>query len=605
MLGVVALALASCGGGKKKTGLVCQSQTECPSGSICTSGECAQVCTSMQCGTGQICVLLADTPQCVADPTYVPPSPDVSDATDTGSEDTGGPDKSGSEDSLVSVDTADQIDVPDTSWAQAGCGTLPAGQEKVAYSGQLDVAAGEGYNLTVQGLPPGIQVSPSGALSGTPTTPGTFDVTVIVQNKVSGLKSTANCQLVIKATPITLACGTIPVGTLGKPYPAHEGFLKNAKNVRGTPTFTLTGLPAGLTYAANTGVISGTPSEVANAKSFEVKIVDGLGTQATTNCAITIVEPLALAVPNGFTLSSNGCFYSLSKGQSVDLKTWIKGGDPSGGTTYTVNTTLGGVTPPGTTLSNGVLSIPANTPVGMWGFHVDIERGGEAVNVAFGVFVADPGSPLKLRRSNGTPLVAIPEVPFGGAYDIDLFVENAPAYVCTETTPNNWQCNAWYGLHFEYNFKEVFGPLGDCGTRCTTNQVCVLNTGGGFGDQAARCVDKLTSCGSCSNTQAICIDPDQTGATCTIGNFVVGTVQRPADAVGGNPATYPFTLTQPFALNSGWTLPASLDKLKGQCMWFAVTWWLCVSPDQACTQNLLTSPTIRTTTVLSVGVPSN
>src|SRR5215469_2211007 len=111
---------------------------------------------------------------------------------------------------------------------------------------------------TDTGLPPGLAINPaSGLISGTPTTPGTYPVTVTATDTV---KETATIGF------------TWTIGNLVKVIaPAAEksavGTAITAVKVTATDstagetiTFGAAGLPAGLKIAAGTGVITGTPT---------------------------------------------------------------------------------------------------------------------------------------------------------------------------------------------------------------------------------------------------------------------------------------------------------------------------------------------------------
>jgi hypothetical protein len=62
-------------------------------------------------------------------------------------------------------------------------------------------------------------------------------------------------------------------------------------------------LPAGLSIAAATGVVSGTPTGPAGVSNFAVRVTDSLAGTATVNCSITVNGTLAITPnnpPNGY-----------------------------------------------------------------------------------------------------------------------------------------------------------------------------------------------------------------------------------------------------------------------------------------------------------------
>ena len=61
--------------------------------------------------------------------------------------------------------------------------TLPAGRLKRSYSAKLAVTGGRPtytWTIAAGALPPGLKVAPSGTISGTPITTGTYPITVAV-----------------------------------------------------------------------------------------------------------------------------------------------------------------------------------------------------------------------------------------------------------------------------------------------------------------------------------------------------------------------------------------------------------------------------------------
>ena len=102
------------------------------------------------------------------------------------------------------------------------------------------------------GLPAGVTVNPStGVISGIPTTPGVYTVTISASNGAG----TGNQSIILTVNPIipAITSASIVSGTAGISF----DYPIVANN---TPTrFNATGLPNGLTVNFSTGVISGTP----------------------------------------------------------------------------------------------------------------------------------------------------------------------------------------------------------------------------------------------------------------------------------------------------------------------------------------------------------
>jgi uncharacterized protein YjbI with pentapeptide repeats len=145
--------------------------------------------------------------------------------------------------------------------------TLPATDRNDAgYSVQLQAAGGkpgaDTWSISAGALPPGINLSASGLVSGTATTPGSYAVTIKATDSASPTNVAAqNYTLNVSVTPLTEQFVlTPPDGVVGEPYTATP----LAVNGGTTPyTWTAAGLPAGLAINPTSGTISGTPT-VAN-----------------------------------------------------------------------------------------------------------------------------------------------------------------------------------------------------------------------------------------------------------------------------------------------------------------------------------------------------
>ncbi len=177
------------------------------------------------------------------------------------------------------------------------CGGPPGGTVGVAYSHSFPASGGAvpyAFSILSGALPDGLSLGPAtGQLTGTPTTAATFSFRVGVTDSAAATAH-ADCSIVIgAASPIVLACGGPPAGTVGVPYshsfPASGGAMPYAWGL-------VTGLlPSGLTLAA-TGTVAGVPS-VAGTFAFTVVLTDSYGATATVGCSITIAA--AAAIPGG------------------------------------------------------------------------------------------------------------------------------------------------------------------------------------------------------------------------------------------------------------------------------------------------------------------
>jgi hypothetical protein len=148
--------------------------------------------------------------------------------------------------------------------------SLPNGTVGQSYTAPVLTASGgtSPYNWSRNDgspLPQGLGLSASGTITGTPTTAGTTSTTFRVQDStVPNQQSTTRAlTITISSTPspLTITTRSLPDGRSNRPYvdtlEASGGTIPYTWSV--TPT-----LPAGLTLAPSTGVISGTPTTTSN-----------------------------------------------------------------------------------------------------------------------------------------------------------------------------------------------------------------------------------------------------------------------------------------------------------------------------------------------------
>jgi hypothetical protein len=138
-------------------------------------------------------------------------------------------------------------------------------------------ATGSPTSYTATGLPPGLTLNPlTGAINGTPTTAGTYVVTITATN--GNGTGTATLTITIASAggaPIITSPTTAPgtVGTVFATYPI---------TATGLPTsYTATGLPPGLTLNPLTGAINGTPT-TAGTYVVTITATNSSGTSTTT-----------------------------------------------------------------------------------------------------------------------------------------------------------------------------------------------------------------------------------------------------------------------------------------------------------------------------------
>lgn len=116
------------------------------------------------------------------------------------------------------------------------------------------VADGATSSALVTGLPPGLLYNATtGEISGTPSVPGTFNVTVRFENEIGpGPESTFDLQVEPADGAPGPVAATLPAATAGQPYTA-------TLTSSGATAFHGENLPAFLHLDASTGTLAGTP----------------------------------------------------------------------------------------------------------------------------------------------------------------------------------------------------------------------------------------------------------------------------------------------------------------------------------------------------------
>jgi hypothetical protein len=179
----------------------------------------------------------------------------------------------------------------------------PSGTVGVAYSYQFVAANGcppYEYVIKSGSLPPGLTLSSSGAISGTPTTSGSFLFWAELHDK--GCCGPAVSCSTPSQRPFRIdIAAKLTVTTVSPLAPATVGVaysLKLTADGGGSQTWSIASgaLPAGLGLAAD-GTLSGTPTTATpDPVDVTVKVTDGTRTDTKT-LRIDVVTPLAAPTP--------------------------------------------------------------------------------------------------------------------------------------------------------------------------------------------------------------------------------------------------------------------------------------------------------------------
>jgi hypothetical protein len=163
---------------------------------------------------------------------------------------------------------------------------------------QLTVSGGTvtSWSLAGGSLPPGVNLSASGVIDGTPTQSGQFTFTV----QANGSENSDTKQLgifVLAPLELRLAGGvapkTTPVPLNGKVNTLFTWDV-DAVGGKGTYTYSSTTLPAGLTLDPATGTVSGTPT-TAGVTTLTMSVADQNGGNATLQAKLNVKALLAFS----------------------------------------------------------------------------------------------------------------------------------------------------------------------------------------------------------------------------------------------------------------------------------------------------------------------
>ena len=261
-------------------------------------------------------------------------------------------------------------------------GSLPNASVGAAYNQTLTAGGGQApytWSIISGNIPPGLQFSSSGIITGTPTRDGFFQFTVQVSD--NGQRN-ASSTLSITVGGISVSTSSLPDAGLGVAY------LQNLQAIGGNAPYSWTltsgSLPPGLTLSPS-GALQGMPTQVGTYQ-FSVQVSDATQTLAQKQLSINVVQPLLFS-----TLSLPGAAPGNNYSQTVNAR----GGTPP--YLFTVNS---GTLPPGLSLdpNSGAIS-GTPTASGSYTFAILLtDHGSQQAQQSFTILVT--ANPISITTGN-------------------------------------------------------------------------------------------------------------------------------------------------------------------------------------------------------------
>ena len=240
-----------------------------------------------------------------------------------------------------------------------------------------DSASGQTLAYKATGLPPGLSISSSGLISGTPTSAGTYNVTVTATDGSGASGSTSFSWTVSPGTggAVTVANPGAQTGAVGTAISGLQ--IQGTDSTSGQSlTYSATGLPAGLSISSS-GLITGTPT-TAGSSTVTVTATDGTGASGSATFTWTVTGGTSGGVchvaytkasewPGGFTAN-----VVITNTGTTAINGWTVGftfpGDQKITNAWSATTTQNGAAVTATNVGyNGSIAPGANTSFGFQG----------------------------------------------------------------------------------------------------------------------------------------------------------------------------------------------------------------------------------------------
>ncbi len=198
-------------------------------------------------------------------------------------------DESGNKTETTFTITVEDTTAPDVDPVDDQTTEVNTPIKDVALSGEDN--SGQPVTHEVSGLPEGVTFNPeTNTISGTPTTVGSYEVTVVTTDESGNTTETTFTITVEDTLPPTVDPVEDQTTEVNTPI---KDITLNGKDNSGKPvTHEVSGLPEGVTYDSETNTISGTPTTVG---SYDVTVVttDESGNTTETTFTITVEDTTA------------------------------------------------------------------------------------------------------------------------------------------------------------------------------------------------------------------------------------------------------------------------------------------------------------------------
>ncbi len=237
-------------------------------------------------------------------------------------------------------------------------------------------------------MPPGLTLSSSGVISGTPSSAGNYTAFIVAEISGTEITTSGRFLITVYQGQITIQTTSLPFATAGKVY--SETLSVSPSGV----TWTLSGtLPPGITFNTGTGVLSGTSTSVGiYPLQFTATLTNYLSATLNTNLDV-ISGPLAIPQPN-LPPGVQGSPYTTTVGATGGITPYqfafvnaSNDGLSIGGSTGTIT---------GTPTTSGSFFIPVSLS----------DATGSSIVVNLSLFVANPLSVSTTSLPNGSIGVA-------------------------------------------------------------------------------------------------------------------------------------------------------------------------------------------------------